>query len=47
MAAVIRTVAAVNYFLESDEDDDIEDITTCPAILSFFNIHQLTDQNNS
>ena len=44
MAAVIGSVAAVNDFLESDEDD--EDITTSPAILSFFNIHLLTDQND-
>ena len=40
MAAVIGSVAAVNDFLESDEDDDLKDITTSPAILSFFNIHQ-------
>ena len=46
MAAVIGSVAAVNVFLESDEDDDLEDITTSPAILSFFNIHLLTFQNN-
>ena len=26
MAAVIGSVAAVNVFLESDEDDDLEDI---------------------
>ena len=38
MAAVIGSVAAVNVFLESDEDDDLEDITTSPAIISFFNI---------
>ena len=37
MAAVIGSGAAVNDFLESDEDDDLEDITS-PAILSFFNI---------
>ena len=35
MAAVIGSVAAVNDFLESEEDDDLEDITTKPAILSF------------
>ena len=46
MAAVIGSVAAVNDFLESDEDDDLEDITTKPAILSFFNIHLLTFQND-
>ena len=46
MAPVVGSVAAVNDFLESDEDDDLEDITTCPAILSFFNIHLLTDQND-
>ena len=46
MAAVIGSVAAVNDFLESDEDDDLEDITTKPAILSFFNIHLLTDQDD-
>ena len=45
MAAVIGSVAAVNVFLESDEDDDLEDITS-PAILSFFNIHLLTFQND-
>ena len=45
MAPVVGSVAAVNDFLESDEDDDLEDIT-CPAILSFFNIHLLTDQND-
>ena len=32
MAAVIGSVAAVNDFLESDEDDDLKDITTSPAI---------------
>ena len=46
MAAVIGSVTAVNDFLESDGDDDLEDITTSPAILSFFNIHLLTDQND-
>ena len=46
MAVVIGSVAAVNDFLESDEDDDLEDIATSPAILSFFNIHLLTDQND-
>ena len=46
MTAVIGRVAAVNDFLESAEDDDLEDITTSPAILSFFNIHLLTDQND-
>ena len=46
MAPVVGSVAAVNDFLESDEDDDLEDIKTCPAILSFFSIHLLTDQND-
>ena len=46
MAAVIGNVAAVNGFLESDEDDDLQDITTSPAILSFYNILILTDQND-
>ena len=41
MAAVIGSVAAVNDILESDEGDDLEDITTSPAIQSFFNIHLL------
>ena len=38
MDAVIGSVAAVNVFLEGDEDEDLEDIKTSPAILSFFNI---------
>ena len=42
MAAIIGSIAAVNVFLESDEDDDLQDITTSPAIQSFFNIHLLT-----
>ena len=46
MTAVIGSVAAVHVFLESDEDDDLEDIKTSPAILSFFNIHLLTFQND-
>ena len=33
MAAVIGSIAV--DFLESGEDDDLEDITTSPAILSF------------
>ena len=37
MAPVVGSVAAVNDFLESDEYDDLEYITS-PAILSFFNI---------
>ena len=41
MAAVIGGID----FLESDEDDDFEEIATRPAILSFFN-HLLTDQND-
>ena len=45
MAAVIGSVAAV-VFLESDEDDNLRDITTSPAVLSFFNIRLLTDQND-
>lgn len=45
MAAIIGSIAAVNFFLESDEDDDLEDVTS-PAIQSFFNIHLLTNQNN-
>ena len=35
MAAIIGSVTSVNVFLESDEDDDLEDIKTSPAILSF------------
>ena len=46
MAAVIGSVAAVNDFLESDDDDDLEHVTTKPANLSFFNIYLLTDQND-
>ena len=46
MAAVIGSVAAVKVFLESYEGDDLEDITTSLAILSFFNIHLLTFQND-
>ena len=46
MAAIIGGIAAVNVFLESDEDDDLEDITTSPAILSFLNIHLFTFQND-
>ena len=38
-------VAVVNYIFESDEDDDLKDITS-PVIQSFFNIHLLTDQND-
>ena len=43
MAAMIDSFDAVNDFLESDEDDDFQDITS-PAILSFS--HLLTDQND-
>ena len=46
MAAVVGSVAAVKVFLESDEDADLEDIKTSPAILSFYNIHLLTFQND-
>ena len=46
MAAMIDSVDAVNDFLESDEDVDLEDIIKSPAIQSFFNIHLLTDQND-
>ena len=46
MAAVRGSAAAVNVFLESDEDDDLEAITSSPAILSFFNIHLFTFQND-
>ena len=46
MAAVIGSVTAVNDFLKSDEDYDLEDITTSPASLSFFTIHLLTDEND-
>ena len=46
MAAVRGSADAVNVFLESDEDDDLENITTSPAILSFFNIHLLTFQDD-
>ena len=46
MAAVIGSVAAVNVFLESDKDADLEDIKTSPAILSFFNNHLITFQND-
>ena len=46
MAAVIGSVAAMNVFLEIDEDEDLEDIKTSPVIISFFNIHLLTFQND-
>ena len=46
MAAIIGSVAAVNDFLESDKRDDLEDITTSPAIQSFFNTHLSTDRDD-
>ena len=36
--AVVGSIAAVNDFLESDEDYNLKEIATRPAILSFFKI---------